>query len=423
MKARIWEISVCIIPLLICATCLGRAFSAPAGHGQLPQNTKRDTALTLTIQMDNPQPSGAPVILRTVIANVGDRAAVEDFESFLYFKALLKGPDGKQRQVSVTNGAQIQGSGGYPPPLKPAERRGTNLRLTNTLLKYRGNRGYLPSEYVYVPAGQYQLKIIFEGRSHQPEGSYRFAVTDDVSLAEQRYNELQNPPTGREAFYKHVLEATLTPQIRKQWYAQITQSGSDIESLKLAGWRVYTLTTMRDLIPDEVDPLMVRAIERYVQGPDVKNQAIYGLLNNAAYSVLESRPPDAGPVLLKLATSGHNEHARTPAIQALRYYYEDSMREQLLGLLREQNRWVPIYTAWLLAWAGHDDGVDVLIAAASDTARNGSVLAAGALSYLENHPAASRALKDALQSSDSDFVQRLKQYLATIPAARNRSEE
>jgi hypothetical protein len=92
MKARIWEISACIIPLLICATCLGQAISAPAEHGKPAPGTKRQTALTLTIQMDNPQPSGAPVILRTVIENVGDQPVTEEYESFLNFKAILTSP-------------------------------------------------------------------------------------------------------------------------------------------------------------------------------------------------------------------------------------------------------------------------------------------------------------------------------------------
>jgi hypothetical protein len=129
--------------------------------------------------------------------------------------------------------------------------------------------------------------------------------------------------------------------------------------------------------------------------------------------------------MLKLALGPYDaEMVRAEAITALRFDYDDAMAAKLVPLLKDDNRWVRLNAAWLLAWAGHDDGVAVLVEAAGKTPENGSAYAAGALSYLPDTPAAVDAFRNARTSKDKDFRDRLQSYLQELlPPARGKEAD
>ena len=138
------------------------------------------------------------------------------------------------------------------------------------------------------------------------------------------------------------------------------------------------------------------------------------LLNNAAYFILNHKPPGAGDALLKLATGQFDPNARTPAILALQDYWRDEMADQVVPLLASKDKWIPIYAARLLAWAGDSRAADTLVAAAKEK----NILAAASLAYLPANLSAAAALKEALASDDQEFAKKLRQSLAQQTPAR-----
>ena len=343
------------------------------------------------------QPADAPVIFDAKLTNTTKADISGDFEWSLTYLAMLTGPDGVARQVAVTNGAQIEGSFGPSPALKPGMAATTPLRLTNC----RGSNATrcLPSEQVYLPPGKYKLDLKRTGPGGEQRGgvlakaTVRFEVIRDATLREERVKELQKMQIDRPRFAKHVLEDTLTPEIRRRWYKEIEH-----DDLRMASWKVYTLSVIADAPPD-VMPALVEALKTFVHHPDPNNKKVNSLLNNAAYAILNHRPPGAGPALLTLATGKFYSSSRTPALQALRHYYQDDMAEQLVPILQEDDKWLPIYAARLLAWAGDDRGADVL-------------------AYLPNHAMAAKTLEESLASENAEFVQRLKLVINKQAPAR-----
>ena len=149
------------------------------------------------------------------------------------------------------------------------------------------------------------------------------------------------------------------------------------------------------------------------------NKYIDHMINHAAYTLAESIPPDAGGILLELATSQCGSSERTAAIQALRFYYKDEMKEKLLPLLKDESKWVPIITARLLAWAGYNDGLDILITSAN----NGDYASAAALRYFPDNKKAVETLKKALKSKDKKFLKYLKLHLEKLPTAKSGTDQ
>lgn len=376
---------------------------------------EKTTRCKVAIEINERQPADAPVIFSVVVTNKSDKDVVGEFYQNVAYKVLLTSPDGKTRRVRVTNGSRLEGS--YMPTvtLKPKESHTTPLRLTNAS---EDGTDYIPSEQVYLSPGSYVLRVELKGSTGGGAEAFtetKFEVHKDSDLAKARFDELRSPPKGREEFANHVLATTLTPELRKQWYEQIKDSDPS-----KAAYKVYALNVLSNP-PPEVGPAILEAIKVHVENPNVENRDLCSLLNNAAHTILDLKPSGAGETLLRLATSNHDPNARTPAIEALRFYYEDSMTPKLVQLLRDPNRWVRIYTAWLLAWAGDDHGVGVLVEATAKPELNGSVFAAGALSYLPDNKAAAEALKKAIGSSDIEFTTHLKKYVNALPPPRKKA--
>ena len=398
--------SCCPIPFVV---VLLLALFAPYKSLRAEEATLRGQ---LAIEMDTPQSADAPVIFSIRLTNISDEDLRDYFDENILFRTSLTGPDGRMRRVVVTNGSRIEGSFGPPDTLKPGQSVTTPLRLTNVEM---APSDFLPSEQVYLPPGAYHLKVEYHRLSSavvEAIGERSFTVVNDADLAKRRQEYLRHPPKELDAFARHVQETTLTPEIRKAWYEQLKDSHP-----RTAAFKMYALSVIQDPPPD-IAPAILEALRVHVTNPNIDDRDLEGLLNNAAYAVLNLRPPGAGDVLLLLATSRHDPNARTPAIEALQYYYEDAMTPQVVPLLTDQNRWVRLYAAWSLAWAGDERGADILIEAASQPDVDGRVFAAGALSYLPHHNTAAETLKTALASPDTKFVKELREYLAKLPLPR-----
>ncbi len=185
----------------------------------------------------------------------------------------------------------------------------------------------------------------------------RFSVVRDAALAKGTFAELRSPAKGLQRFAEHVLKATLTPEIRRQWYRDIKDPDP-----KKAVWKLYTLCSFVDPPPD-VMPAIAAALNVHVNNPNVTDRDLHGLLNSAARAMRNHHPPGAGPALLKLATGTFHPSDRGMAIEALRHYYRREMADRIAALMKDKSKSIPFYAARLLAWAGDDRGADVLIAA------------------------------------------------------------
>ncbi len=392
---------------------------------QEPESKPADTSgndknspCRLEIVMDKTQPSEAPVIFTVKVTNLSDKDMMftkgqkQNWPASCCFRATLTGPDKKARKVAVTNGAIVSGNHG-PFELKAGESVITPLRLTNVEFTATG---YLPSEQVYLPLGEYKLKVtILAPGTGKPFASVekQFKVVKDDTLAKSRYEEFKDKRKGHpEQFANHVLEATLTPEVRREWYEKIM--GDD---LKLASLLVYRLRAI-DNPPDDVGPAVLRCLGIHLNSKKPQGNSLEFLLNNAADTVNETRPPGARDILLALAKSDHEHNARTKGIWGLQFYYDDKLTPELVRLLKDKQRWVRIYSAWVLAWAGSDAGAAVMIEASRQHDASGSVFAAGALEYLPDHAGAKQALEEALSTKDARFVERLKKYLVRLPKPR-----
>jgi len=364
---------------------------------------------SLQINIAARQPADAPVIFDVELTNTTEHDMADNFEWTLPYSAVLTGPDGAARQVAVTNGAQTQGSFPSHPSLKPGKVARTPMRLTSS--RRDNSTRCLPSEQVYLPPGEYQLDMTWNSPGHgqRPDSSAqataKFQVIRDATLRTARFKELEDMREARPRFVRHVLEDTLTPEMRRQWYREIEH-----DDLQKASWKVYTLCRFVETSPDapaDVMPAIIEALKTFVHHPDPNSKEVNSLLNNAAYLMENRGPPGAGPALLTLATGEFFSSSRTPALSALRHYYRDEMAESLLPLLKEDDKWVPIYAARLLAWSGDDRGAEVLITAAGPD----NPFAAASLAYLSNHTAAAQALEKLLASDDEQFVARLKRTI------------
>lgn len=379
--------------------------TAPAKAGPLRTRTERRPA-SLMIEMDVRQPGDAPVILTARLTNTSREDIRDDFESPLSFRAFLTGPGGESRRVAFTNGAQIEGTFGRAPVLKPGASVATPLRVTNYAAA--DWRRVLFSEQVHLRPGKYRLRLgrLLPGPNPtsrlMAEGTADFTVVRDANLAKARMAELHHPANGRERFCKHVLEATLTPELRRQWYADIKDPDP-----KKAVWKVYTLCSIADP-PSDVMPAIVEALKVHVRNPNVGDRDLHGLLNNAARAIGNRRPAGAGPALLALAGGKFHPSDRGLGLLALRHYYRPDMADRIADLLDDKAPAVALQAAGLLAWAGDARGAGVLIAAAK--ARDPS--AAAALAHLPDHPPAAAALRDALASKDKSFVRKLRSLIA-----------
>ena len=397
--------------------------AAWAGEGPVAARTTEPAPASLKILVAARQPADAPVVLQAKLTNTSDRVIQGYFDQNISLRAYLTGPDGKTKAVAVTNGSRIRGSFLETKALAPGESTATWLRLTT----YHAQdwRDYLPSEDVFLKPGEYRLRLerLFEGSGGEApvaESTAAFTVASDAALAKARWAELKNPPKGMEAFAKHVLEATLTPDLRREWYRDILDADPE-----KGAWKVYTLSVIDDPPPD-VAPAITAALKVQVDNPQPASREQAFLLNNAAYFLLNHHPLGAGDALLKLATSRYEctadqngkdtlSSARTAAIDALRYYWRDELADRIAPLLQSPDKWTPVYAARLLAWAGDDRGVAWLIAGVE--ARE--AFAAGGLAYLPDNPAAAEALKKALADDNQEFSKRLRQVLDEQVPARN----
>ncbi|MCY2929503.1 MAG: HEAT repeat domain-containing protein [Planctomycetota bacterium] len=413
-ELNLWSGYVESPPLRVNATKAG-VVVLPSATGPAPATRP---AGTLTMAINATQPADAPVILTAALINNSDRDMSDEFDQNIQFTAYLTGPDGTTRRVAVTNGSPIEGSSPSIPVLKPGQSVSTPLRLTNctsgALLDY------LPSEQVFLSPGAYRLRLTRQlpGPEHkaQVEATATFVVVKDAALAKARWDELRNLPAARKEFAEHVLTATLTPEIRRQWYSDIKEG-----KLAQASLKVYRLSVIKDP-PADVAGGMIECLKAQLVkfDPTVRDQAF--LLNNAASFLANRHPPGAGPVFLQLATGpyvssadqGAVQFARKEAIYALQFYWRDEMADRVAPLLADKDKWIPLCAARLLAWAGDLRAVGPLVAGA----REKNAYAAASLAYLPKNPAAAAALKEALASADQPFAKELRKAMGELPPAR-----
>jgi HEAT repeats len=388
--------------------------SAPSTACAQPSAT-----VSLDTEMAARQSAEAPVILRVKVANTSTSDVTDFWRAASQFVAYLTPAGGQRRRVHVTND-HFLGVGVFRADvLKVGETVVVPLRLTN--LSSENRRDYLPSEYVYLSAGDYLLELERPTRRDAKapgpwaRTSVKFRVVKDAALGQARWNELKNPAKGDERFAEHVLKATLTPEVRRQWYEAIRQP----ELTRQRCWQAYMLSSYYSAgytgIPADIAPALAEALKVHVQNPATRDRDLNNLLNNLAYAMLNVHPDGMGPTLLKLALGDFDPSSRVPAIEALRYYYEDTMADQIAGLLESQDKWVPRYAARLLAWAGDERGVAVLVAAAKEK----HARSAAGLAYLPSNSEAAQTLREALASDDTAFVTRLKARLLSQPTSRN----
>jgi hypothetical protein len=215
-----------------------------------------------------------------------------------------------------------------------------------------------------------------------------------------------------EKFARHIIETTLTPELRKRWYKDMLDPNSDKPAFK-----AYSLNIIKDPPPD-VAPAMVAALKAQVDNPMPDSREQAEMLGFLVGFLCNHHSPGAGEALLKLATSRYESSnkatnetiggGRLSAISALKFYWREDMADKIAPLLKSEHKWVPIYAAKLLAWAGDDRGANQLIAAAKDK----NPYAVAGLFYLSNSAAAAKTLQEALASEDPKLVAEIRQAIA-----------
>ncbi|MBI5757118.1 MAG: HEAT repeat domain-containing protein [Planctomycetales bacterium] len=384
---------------------------------QPPVKAEKNTVqrCKLVVQMNDRQPADAPIIFSMKLCNTSREDIPGHFEQHPMFRAYLRGPDGNDRPIVVTNGSPKHGSLGRADRLKPGECVTTHFRLTIVSL---APSDYLPSEQVYLPPGSYRLLVDRLNENSRVNnlivdgiGERAFQVVRDVTLAKERHAELANPPKELERFAKHVRETTLTPELRREWYTEIVNRDA-----QRARFKVYALSAIQNPPPD-VGPALLEALKVHVPNPNINDRDVSGLVSNATHAMLPLKPPGAGQVLLKLATSNHQPSNRVAAIEALMYhYYEEEMAEQLIPLLKDDTDYVGLSVARLFAMRGDDRAVELVVKVASDPKDKRRVFAAATLGFLSQNEFARAALQKTLMSADEKFVTALKTELSRIPS-------
>jgi hypothetical protein len=238
--------------------------------------------LEVSIEMGDVQPADAPVIFDVRLTNRSDADVHGWFDQDIGYRATLAGPDGQAHVVDISNGSQIEGSFGRTPVLRPGDSTTVPLRLTT----FRGQRGkrYLPSEQVFLPAGVYALKVAYRPEdAREPaggaEGEKAFRVAKDERLAAGRWDGLRKEAAAddragdaaaRAAFARHVLEATLTPEVRREWYRRLVDPDP-----KVGRTEMYRLSVLEDP-PADVGPAIVEAVKVHARNPTPKARSTTG---------------------------------------------------------------------------------------------------------------------------------------------------
>ena len=157
----------------------------------------------------------------------------------------------------------------------------------------------------------------------------------------------------RARFARHVLEATLTPEVRREWYRRLVDPDP-----KVGRTEMYRLSVLEEP-PADVGPAVVEAVNVHVRNPNVDDPDLQGLLNNGVSALERFRPPGAAEALLAVAASRQRDNERGMAWAALSVVSADpAVLDRIAGHLRDLSHDQLVDVRGNLGGAGNERAAD-----------------------------------------------------------------
>ena len=164
---------------------------------------------------------------------------------------------------------------------------------------------------------------------------------------------------ARTLFARHVSTATLTPEVRREWYRRMMDPDP-----KAGNVEMYRLSILKDPPPD-VGPAIAEAVKLHAKSSKTDDPVLQGLLNNGV-TALETFQPPARP--MRCWPSPPAAIATTSGGWRWEWLFavdDPSLTDRIAGHLRDEDAALRVARRDCFAWVGDGRGEDVLIAAAA----------------------------------------------------------
>jgi RNA polymerase sigma-70 factor (ECF subfamily) len=373
-----------------------KVWQHPASNGEKNSSkpddktpAKADPVLKYEIAADATQPFGAPVLLKIIMTNTGQEPlrywqGLGDYLPVGDRKAWVTDAGGKTREVALSNGQGVGGSGSRK-----------SLAVGASVV--------IPAALDPLPKGSYLIE--YDG------GSARVTIKDDAELLKTREQDLLTRVGKNDSFAQYVVTAYLTRALFEECVRKLS-APEDETALPFA----LTLYRVRQL-PEGSVPVLAEAIDKQLT-PQWTRQRRGGTLALLTALAGQIGSDEALELVVKTA---HSELSEGSGIGALGMFKQERATKELHDFLKNKDESIRYAAAHTLAQRRDAAAIEVLVAVAGDsessTFRGGACMA---LVNFPNDPRAESAIRGRLD--DLYCKDQAKEALKQLRAAREKKE-
>lgn len=369
---------------------------------------------TLTLKLAEVVPAGRPVVFELTITNTGQTAfhywcgGPELYPDAAAFRAELKNSSGRKIESPLSNGQYDQGSGGDQ-PIPPA----TSVMLPcvmNALPIGTWQVGVVGDQDGYLKEG----KTVITWPSLKAEKTKSVLVRDDPELVAEYDKGLLSEIRKGNPFAVHVAKQYGLTHLLLPLLDDLLLDDAD------QAFRAAAALYPGNTLPADAGDKVALALQKHMRTKTVSDVSA-NLLVYLALLAGTAGGDEALSAVIELAKSDHFSEIRGRAAQVLGQFSEPRARIALHTLLQDGNQRVRWEAAAVLARAGDNAALPILIDIAQDPQSQWREYVYTSLASFEDDPVAEKAIRAGLKDRDQRVREEAERALKQIN--RNREQK